>query len=82
MKLHSSTAVGDLVNHYAEIRGTTVHQYDEGVLGMGCWILYDASKTYMNYVIKEVAISDWSSGHTIRRYKRLPKKYQTIINRL
>jgi len=59
----------------AAMNGCNVEIIEEGVLGLGL-IAINGGEDYHSYVIREVYISSWSSGHTIRKYKKLPKKYQ------
>lgn len=33
-----------------------------------------------NYIITEVPLNCWSSADKVRRYKKLPKKYQKMVN--
>ena len=51
----------------------------EGVLGLGKIILHSA-KGKKTVVINEVYLNSQSSGHTIRMYNKIPKKYQELIN--
>lgn len=50
-------------------------QMREGVLGHG-----DAGKL-KTYVIREVAINEWSSGHKVRGYNRMPEKYRALLDK-
>lgn len=54
-------------------------QLDEGVLGSGNWLLFDYSGRLKFIVIKEVYLNEWSSAHTIRKYNKIPKKYEKIL---
>jgi hypothetical protein len=76
MKLYNYQSVDKLINEYLERNGQA-HQYNEGCLGSGSWILLGLSKCF---VIKEVYINEWSSGHKVTRYNILPKKYQQIFD--
>lgn len=33
------------------------------------------------YVIREVAINEWSSGHKVRGYNRMPEKYRALLDK-
>ena len=73
--LYSCTAVEKLINQYAE-KGGECYQIEEGSLGYGQMILYgDGLKTA---VITEVYLNEWSSGHKIRMYNKMPKKYAEL----
>lgn len=51
---------------------------DEGCLGLGKILLHsaDGKKTI---VITEKFVSAWSSTHTIRKWNKIPKKYEKMI---
>lgn len=75
-KLYSCTAVQQLINHYLD-KGGEVREIQEGSLGYGETVLFgEGLKTA---VIKERYINQWSSGHTIRLYNKMPKKYEQYI---
>lgn len=77
-KLYDCTAVSNLIQQYMEKGGDLV-QIKEGSLGYGFCILYgDGLKTT---VIQEVYINCWSSGHKIRMYNKMPKKYADMIEK-
>lgn len=50
-------------------------QMREGVL------LYDDAGKLKTYVIREVAINEWSSGHKVRGYNRMPEKYRALLDK-
>lgn len=79
MKLYSSKSVDDLIGNYVE-QGGEVAVIDEGCLAHGLTILYDAAHRLYNYIITEVPLNCWSSADKVRRYKKLPKKYQKMVN--
>jgi hypothetical protein len=76
MKLYSYTTADKLISDYTERNGHA-HQFNEGCLGSGNWILTGLKNSF---VIQEIYINSWSSGHKITRYKKLPKKYQFIFD--
>lgn len=53
----------------------------EGVLGHGDVLLYDDAGKLKTYVIREVAINEWSSGHKVRGYNRMPEKYRALLDK-
>lgn len=59
----------------AAINGCEVATIEEGCLGLGK-VVIDGGEEYYSYVITEVYINEWSSGHTVRMYISLPKKYK------
>ena len=54
-------------------------QVDEGTLGSGSWICISPNDNYYHYVIKEVPLNSQSSGHIIRRCKKLTKENQEML---
>ena len=79
MKLYSPKSVDDFIGNYVE-QGGEVAVIDEGCLAHGLTILYDAANRLYNYIITEVPLNCWSSADKVRRYKKLPKKYQEMVN--
>lgn len=76
--MYSLKACEDLITKY-------VHQFNgqcttirEGVLGLGTILLHGApgKKTIL---INEIYLNAWSSGHKIRMYNRMPKKYSKLL---
>lgn len=49
-------------------------QLNEGVLGCGDLVLISPDENHYNFVIREVYLTAWSSGQTIRKCKKLSKK--------
>ena len=70
------TDVNKLIQIYNDKGGICI-QTDEGCLGAGDWIL--TGKGLKTTIIKEIALNEWNSIHTIRQYRNCPKKYQKII---
>lgn len=71
-------ACENLINRYYELGGEVV-TLEEGCLGLGLVMCYgDGLKTT---IIQEVYLNPWSSGHTIRMYKKMPKKYEQMLER-
>ena len=69
----------DLISKYVnEYQGELI-QLSEGSLGLGKVLLCNA-KGKKTIIISEYYINAWSSGHTIRKYNSVPKKYQKIID--
>ena len=54
---------------------------EEGVLGLGTIVLHGA-KGKKSIIIKEFYLNEWSSGHSIRMYNVLPKKYKILVGQL
>jgi len=51
---------------------------EEGCLGLGKILLHSAEGK-KTVVITERFVSHWSSTHTIRKYKKIPAKYEKMI---
>lgn len=78
--IYSTTAVERFIAMMTDEHGYTAVQLNEGTLGAGDWVLLAPPGEYTNYIIKEVYINEWSSGHTVERRIRIPKKYQKMLN--
>lgn len=81
MSIYSCRAVENLINEYRE-KGGEFFQIEEGSLGRGFCILYDWTGHLKTYIINEVYLNEWSSGHKVRAYNKIPKKYQKILENL
>lgn len=79
MKMWNLACIDALVGNYATIGGDVV-TLEEGVLGYGLTVCF--ADGYKVAVIKERPLNTQSSGHTVRFYNEMPKKYQEMIDRL
>jgi hypothetical protein len=78
MKHYTLSAVEDLINRYVERGGEVVIEIVTGSLGYGTTICFgDGLKTA---VIQEHFENAWNSTHTITMYKKMPKKYQLMLD--
>ena len=72
-----------LINYYLdELEGEMI-QIHEGCVGLGKLILFNGkikNKRAKIVIINEYFITSWTSGHSVIKYNKTPKKYQTIIN--
>lgn len=76
MKLYSLESIGKLISRYEE-RGGQTTTVEEGSLGYGTTLLHgDGLKTA---IIQEKYLNEWSSGHTIRFYNKMPAKYKSLM---
>ena len=55
-------------------------ELQEGVLGYGLCMLY--KKGLKTFIIKEYYINEWSSGHSIIGYNKMPKKYEKMLEKI
>lgn len=69
----------DIMDKYYEAGGEVV-TLEEGGVGLGLVMCFgDGLKTT---IIREVYLNEWSSGHTIRMYNKMPKKYAKMLEEL
>lgn len=54
-------------------RGYDCIQTQEGTLGSGDWICISPDDHHLHVVVKEIYLNEWSSGHIIRRCRKLNK---------
>ena len=80
MKLYSFTEAEKLINRYIDAGGNAA-QINDGVLGIGNWLLYDYSNKLKFFVITEIYLNEWSSAQKIRSYNKIPKKYLQQIEK-
>jgi hypothetical protein len=78
MKNYSLSSCQKLIDSYVNEYGGQVTTLEEGCLGLGLTLLHDA-KGMKSYVITEYFITSWTSGHKIRGYNKLPKKYERAL---
>lgn len=77
--LYNLESMENYINNYIAAGGEAI-TLQEGSLGLGLVLLYgDKLKTV---VIQEVPITSWSSGHKIRKYNKMPKKYQVMLEKV
>ena len=75
-KLYDCDYIAHLIAQYHD-KGGEVITIEEGTLGYGFMIMFgEGLKTT---IVKEVYVSAWSSGHSVRMYRKTPKKYEKMI---
>lgn len=79
MKLYTLEACEKAIQKYKD-NGGECFTLKEGCLGLGLTVVQ--CKKFRTMVIEERYLNSWSSGHTVRQYKKMPKKYQEMIDRL
>lgn len=72
-------ACENLMDNYIK-RGGEVITVEEGTLGLGTVICYGGN--LKTSVIQERYLNEWSSGHTIRMYNKMPKKYESMLSKI
>jgi hypothetical protein len=78
MKNYSLSSCQSLIDRYVNEYNGQATIIEEGVLGLGKVILHDAPGM-KSYVITEYFITSWTSGHKVRGYNKLPKKYESAL---
>ena len=77
MRLYSCENCENLLSRYVTLYGGNYVTLIEGSLGYGLTVAY--AEGFETAVIKEVPLNEWSSAHTIRFYKKVPKKYEKML---
>lgn len=67
-----------LIDKYINEYEGQMTQLEEGILGLGTLILHDAEGK-KTIIIKEIFVNSWTSTHSIRKYNKMPKKYERLI---
>lgn len=83
MSLYSCEAVRKLIEKYTSMGGKS-YTLKEGGVGYGTVVLHDPTHTHklVSLVIKEKYLNEWSSAHTIRKYRVLPECYMKEVERI
>lgn len=76
-KLYTSGAIQELADYYIK-NGGEVFEVIEGTLGWGTTVM--VREGWKSTVVQEVYVNEWSSGHTVTSYNKLPRKYQAMID--
>lgn len=76
MSYYTVKACETLMRKYVE-KGGTCCTVREGCLGFGTIVCY--GKELKTAIIQEHYQNEWSSVHTIRMYKKMPAKYQKLV---
>lgn len=77
--LYSLSSVECLMHRCADL-GYEIVEIAEGSLGYGHMILLAPNDDYMNVEITEVYLNEWSSGHKIRKFSKISKRIQNLID--
>ena len=89
--MRNTTAKPAAIYSYKEIdrlidrlirRGYDCIQTQEGVLGSGNWICVSPDEHHLHVVVNEIYLNSWSSGHIIRRYRKLTKAHRKELEEL
>jgi len=74
----SLSSCENLIDRYVNEFNGQVAVIEEGCLGLGKLLLHSAigKKTI---IITEYFLNEWSSGHKVRMYNKIPKKYEKYL---
>lgn len=77
MALYSTTVVDNLAQRYLDRGGDILVLREGSLVSYGEAVFYgEGLKTT---IVKEVYINGWSSGCSIRKYNKTPKKYTSLL---
>ena len=78
-RLYSSLAIERLLQ-YAMDNDYEILQIAEGSLGYGHMILLSHHENWDNVEICEKFLTAWSSGHRVRKFQKISKRQQLLID--
>ena len=78
MKLYPVETIDNLIRRYCDAGGE-IYEMQEGVLGHGDLLLYHPTEKLKTVIVREKYINEWSSGHTVRAYNKMPTKYHKVL---
>ena len=76
--LYTLESINKLISDCVENHGYTIAQIRDGSLGYGKLVLI-APEGYWNFVIEEIYLNPWSSGHSVRKCREISKRLQAEI---
>ena len=79
-KIYGCAGTQEFIDKMVEQDGYEAVQLDEGVLGIGEWVLLSHNERKYNFHIKEKYINCWSSGQTIRRMAKISESLRSRID--
>lgn len=57
-------------------------QVEEGNLGLGDVVMIPTRENHYFFIIREVYLNEWSSGHQYMKCRELPKKWAERVHQL
>lgn len=78
-QMYTLKSIKKLIEDCTGKHGYTIAQIRDGTLGYGKMVLL-APPGYWNFVIEEIYLNEWSSGHTVRKCREISKRLQTEID--
>lgn len=79
MTVYTISSTENFINDLLENHGYNLIQLSEGCLGLGDCVLIAPDNQHYNFVIREYALTSWTSGQTIQRRKRITRDLQAEI---
>lgn len=79
MKNYTLKSLTIFIDKYVNEFNGNCEVIQEGTLGLGTILLHGAIGR-KNVIIREYFINEWASGHDVKFYKKIPKKYLKFIN--
>jgi len=76
--MYTLEACHDLIDKYYKQGGEAI-ELTPGCLGLGTTICI--GEGLKSCIIQEVYLNEWSSGHKIRFYNKMPSKYNKLLNK-
>lgn len=77
--LYTYEAVDDMRDRLSGMGYTSI-QLREGVLGSGDFVCIAPDEKHYHFIVREVALNEWSSAHTVRRSGKISKALQAEID--
>lgn len=71
--------VEDFQSRLIDKHGYEAVQVDEGGVGIGDWAMIPPSDNMYFFLIREVYLTAWSSGHQYMKCQRLPKEWEKRV---
>lgn len=72
--------IAKLINACSEM-GYTMEMFRPESLGYGSFVLVSPDENHWNFIVEEIYLNEWSSGHTVRRSMKISKKLQVEIDK-
>lgn len=81
MSKYTVSAIDSLLSKLSEMK-YELYQIQEGCLGCGDWICLPPDEKHYGFEIREVYLNEWSSAHTVRRFRKVSRRQWNLINNI
>lgn len=78
-QMYTLKSIEKLIADVTENHGYTIAQIRDGSLGLGKLVLI-APPGYWNFIIEEIYLNEWTSGHTVRKCRAISARLQSEID--